>query len=74
VKSKVLRHTHHLVRPLPGAMSRRPSQRTPLDNLFLAGDWTQQDFFGSQEGAVRSGLACADAVLRTFAAQQRQAG
>jgi 15-cis-phytoene desaturase len=63
LKSIVLKHHRHLIRPLPGALSRRPSQKTPVPNLFLAGDWTQQDFFGSQEGAVRGGKACARAVL-----------
>jgi uncharacterized protein with NAD-binding domain and iron-sulfur cluster len=66
VKSVVLKHAKHLIRPLPGAMSARPVQATPVPNLFLAGDWTQQDYFGSQEGAVRGGRACADAILRSF--------
>jgi 15-cis-phytoene desaturase len=65
-KSVVLKHPKHLVRPLPGAMSRRPVQATPVPNLFLAGDWTQQPFFGSQEGAVRGGNACADAILQQY--------
>ena len=63
VKSVVLKHEKHLVRPLPGVMSARPAQVTPVPNLFLAGDWTQQDYFGSQEGAVRSGRACAGEIL-----------
>jgi 15-cis-phytoene desaturase len=62
-KAVVLKHPRHLVRPLPGAMTWRPTQVTPVANLFLAGDWTQQDFFGSQEGAVRGGKACAAAIL-----------
>ncbi len=66
VKSVVLRHPRHLIRPLPGAMSQRPGQATPVPNLFLAGDWTQQPFFGSQEGAVRGGKAAAAAVIRAF--------
>ena len=66
VKSVVLRHPQHLIRPLPGAMRQRPGQITPVPNLFLAGDWTQQPFFGSQEGAVRGGKAAAAAVLRAF--------
>jgi 15-cis-phytoene desaturase len=65
VKSVVLKHEKHLIRPLPGAMSARPMQATPVANLFLAGDWTQQDYFGSQEGAVRGGRACAEAVIRS---------
>jgi 15-cis-phytoene desaturase len=63
-KSVVLKHPRHLIRPLPGAMSMRPRQATPVSNLFLAGDWTQQDFFGSQEGAVRGGNACGREILR----------
>lgn len=62
-KYAVLKHTQHLLRPRPGVLSRRPTQRTPVPNLFFAGDWTQQDFFGSQEGAVRGGLACAQAIF-----------
>lgn len=62
-KAVVLKHPRHLVRPLPGAMTWRPTQATPVANLFLAGDWTQQDFFGSQEGAVRGGKACAREIL-----------
>jgi 15-cis-phytoene desaturase len=66
VKSVILKHPKHLVRPLPGAMTARPVQATPVPNFFLAGDWTQQDYFGSQEGAVRGGRACAEAVLRSW--------
>ncbi len=65
-KSVVLKHRHHLVRPLPGVMVSRPSQVTPVRNLFLAGDWTQQEFFGSQEGAVRGGKLCAQAIRARF--------
>ncbi|MDC0671912.1 hydroxysqualene dehydroxylase [Nannocystis radixulma] len=64
VKRVVLKHKKHLIRPLPGAMTKRPKQVTPVGNLFLAGDWTQQEFFGSQEGAVRGGNACGRAILR----------
>lgn len=73
VKSVVLRHKEHLIRPLPGAMSARPTQETPVPNLFLAGDWTQQAFFGSQEGAVRGGKACARAIARRFKPELRVA-
>lgn len=82
LKSVVLKHEKHLLKPLPGVMSRRPSQVTPIKNFFLAGDWTQQDYFGSQEGAVRSGCACAEQILRSTSsleaakphAQQRTKG
>ena len=42
---------------------KRPPQRTPLPGLLLAGDYTAGRYPGTLEGAVRSGLACAQAVL-----------
>ena len=48
----------------------RPSQVTPLPNLFLAGSYTFQDYIDSMEGATKSGMLCADAILaRTDALQ-----
>ena len=39
----------------PGVDSLRPSQRTPVPGLFLAGDWTDTGWPATMEGAVRSG-------------------
>jgi len=47
----------------PGAPA-RPRTITPVPGLFLAGDWTDTGLPGTIEGAVRSGHAAADAVLR----------
>lgn len=41
----------------------RPSQRTALPGFHLAGDYTASDYPATLEAAVRSGLACAQAVL-----------
>ncbi|HEU5100462.1 MAG TPA: FAD-dependent oxidoreductase [Roseiflexaceae bacterium] len=38
----------------PGVDQHRPDQATPVPNLFLAGDYTRQEFMASIEGAVRS--------------------
>jgi uncharacterized protein with NAD-binding domain and iron-sulfur cluster len=46
-------------RPLPGAQACRLPQRTPLPNLFLAGDWTRTGWPSTMESAVRSGLLAA---------------
>jgi squalene-associated FAD-dependent desaturase len=43
--------------------SKRPAQRTPMPNLFLAGDYTASDYPGTLESAVRSGAACARMIL-----------
>lgn len=42
---------------------RRPPQRTPLPNLFLAGDYTESPYPATIEAAVRSGVQCARLVL-----------
>ena len=41
----------------------RPSQQTALPNLLLAGDYTAGDYPATLEGAVLSGLRCADLLL-----------
>jgi squalene-associated FAD-dependent desaturase len=40
----------------------RPSQLTPLPRLLLAGDYTAGDYPATLEGAVVSGLKCADVI------------
>ncbi len=40
----------------------RPSQQTPLPGLLLAGDYTAGDYPATLEGAVLSGLRCAELV------------
>ena len=42
----------------------RPANTTPYPNLFLAGDYTYADYPATIEGAVRSGIACANLVLK----------
>ncbi len=41
----------------------RPTSRTPVDGLWLAGDYTATGLPATLEGAVRSGLESAQAVL-----------
>jgi squalene-associated FAD-dependent desaturase len=41
----------------------RPLQQTPLPRLLLAGDYTAGDYPATLEGAVMSGLKCADALV-----------
>lgn len=50
--------------PAPGVDRLRPGQMTPVENLFLAGDWTQTGWPATMEGAVRSGYLAAEAVGR----------
>jgi squalene-associated FAD-dependent desaturase len=47
----------------PGIEAIRPPQRTAIDGLFLAGDWTDTGWPATMEGAVRSGYKAAEAIL-----------
>ena len=40
----------------------RPSQITPLPRILLAGDYTKGDYPATLEGAVMSGLKCAEEI------------
>lgn len=48
---------------VPGAERLRPSRRTPLPGLYLAGDWTRTGWPSTMEGAVRSGAMAASEAL-----------
>ena len=50
-------------RPAPGTAALRPGPVTRLPGLFLAGAWTATGWPATMEGAVRSGVAAADAAL-----------
>jgi zeta-carotene desaturase len=49
---------------LSPSMPRRPSVTTPVDGLFLAGDWIETGLPATIEGAVVSGHAAARAALQ----------
>jgi squalene-associated FAD-dependent desaturase len=49
---------------IPGVDRWRLPQETPIDNLFLAGDWTQTGWPATMEGAVRSGYLAAEAIVQ----------
>jgi squalene-associated FAD-dependent desaturase len=51
----------------PGIGALRPSQATPVPNLYLAGDWTDTGWPATMESAVRSGTKAAQAVLHPVA-------
>ena len=41
----------------------RPNHETPVENLFLAGDWTNTGLPATIEGAVQSGFECARLII-----------
>ena len=66
VKSTVVRIPRSVYRPAPGLDRLRPTQETPVPNLFLAGGYTRQRFYDSMEGAVSSGNRAARALIARF--------
>lgn len=49
---------------IPGRNKYRPSQRTPIPNFTMAGDWTSQKYLGSMEGAVFGGKLAAEVIAK----------
>eukprot|EP00979_Chaetoceros_neogracilis_P009414 scaffold2148_cov264-Chaetoceros_neogracile.AAC.13 len=61
--SSVVKLGQSLYREKPGQDKLRPKQATPVQNFFLAGSYTYQDYLDSMEGATRSGLMVADEII-----------
>jgi 15-cis-phytoene desaturase len=70
VKHTLVRIPNSVYQARPGVDTYRPDQASPVPNLFLAGDFTRQEFLASIEGAIRSARR---AVERIDAAAQRLA-
>ena len=58
----VVKQPQATFRSIPGASAHRPSQVTPIPNLFLAGEYTDTGWPSTMEGAVRSGVFAARAL------------
>jgi uncharacterized protein with NAD-binding domain and iron-sulfur cluster len=61
--SRVVTEHRAVFSPTPGADAFRPAQQSPIENLQLAGDWTQTGWPATMEGAVRSGYLAAENIL-----------
>jgi 15-cis-phytoene desaturase len=60
---RVIRHPADFYSLEPGMERLRPKQRTPIQGLVLAGDYTKQPCLATMEGAVVSGLRAARVVM-----------
>lgn len=63
LKSGILKEARATFSVTPGLDAVRPTQRTGLDGLYLAGDWTATDWPSTMEGAARSGRLAAGEAL-----------
>jgi squalene-associated FAD-dependent desaturase len=62
-RSQVIRWPKATISPKPGIEALRPMQTSPIENLFIAGEWTQTGWPSTMEGAARSGYLAAEALL-----------
>lgn len=65
IHSVVLKETKATFSLKPGVDELRPTPKTPIKNLFLAGDWTRTDWPATMESAVRSGLLAVHALMKS---------
>jgi 15-cis-phytoene desaturase len=66
--AKILKHTivripQSVYAAVPGMDAKRPTQKTPVKNLFLAGGYTRNRFYDSMEGAVETGNKAARELM-----------
>jgi phytoene desaturase len=71
-EAKLLKHTivripNSVYQARPGVDKYRPDQASPVPNFFLAGDFTQQHFLASIEGATISAKRCVDRITDAIA-------
>lgn len=64
VDAKVIKEKRATFLATPESLQHRPHHATPIEGLWLAGDYTASDYPSTLEGAVRSGITCAKAILR----------
>ncbi len=69
LRRMVIVHRRATFVPSTGSDARRPSAETPIDGLYLAGDWTATGWPATIEGAIRSGIA---AAARATTGQSRE--
>lgn len=62
---RVIKEKRATIAQTPAEVSKRPGLRANLDNLVLAGDWTDTGLPATIEGAIRSGHAAAYTTLNT---------
>lgn len=66
LRSRIVTEANAVFSVRPGIDRLRPLQRTTVDNLALAGDWTSTGWPSTMEGAVRGGYLAAEAILAHF--------
>jgi 15-cis-phytoene desaturase len=63
LKSTLVKIPQSVYAPLPNMEQYRPSQKTPLHNLFFAGGFSRQFYYDSMGGAVMSANLAVDGMV-----------
>jgi squalene-associated FAD-dependent desaturase len=63
--ARIVKERRATFRATPAQLKRRPPTRTHWANLMLAGDYVDTGLPATIEGAIRSGLAAAEAISRS---------
>jgi phytoene desaturase len=74
IKHTIVRIPNSVYQARPGTDRYRPDQATEVPNLFLTGDYTQQEFMASIEGAVRSAKRTVQRIDAQRTAQRTEHG
>jgi 15-cis-phytoene desaturase len=64
LKSHVVKTPRSVYKATSGRQACRPSQKTPISNFYLSGDYTMQKYLASMEGAVLSGKLTAQEIAK----------
>ena len=62
--ARIVKERRATFRATPAQLKRRPPTKTRWNNLLLAGDYVDTGLPATIEGAIRSGLAAADMIVR----------
>lgn len=65
-KYKVVKTPLSVYKTVPGCEECRPTQKTPISNFYLSGDYTKQRYLASMEGAIYSGKLCANSIAKDW--------
>ncbi|HWD58874.1 MAG TPA: hydroxysqualene dehydroxylase HpnE [Stellaceae bacterium] len=66
---RIIKERRATFRATPAQLEKRPATTTRWNNLLLAGDYVDTGLPATIEGAIRSGLAAAEAIARLSAAR-----
>jgi hydroxysqualene dehydroxylase len=67
--ARIVKERRATFRATPAQLKKRPTTKTRWNNLLLAGDYVDTGLPATIEGAIRSGLAAAEAIARLSGAR-----